>query len=135
LIAAGPLAVNSNGTFAGAVTAAAFNTSSLRALKTDIVTLGQAEFENMLAQVTTMPMYRFRYKSETATAPLHTGVMTDEAPAAILTADGAAVNLYDYVGLTAGATKALAEKVSALEAENAELRRRLSRLEQLLAPR
>lgn len=43
----------------------------------------------------------------------------------MLSADGKAVDLYDFISLNAGATKALAAQVAALSAENERLQRKL----------
>ena len=123
---------NAAGSAFAQVRASAFTVASKRSLKTDISSLQQRDFDVMLSKISAMPMYRFRYIGEPAAGGLHTGLMTDDAPAEIVAKDGGAVNLYDFAGMTAGATKALAAKVGALERENAELRERLERLEALL---
>ncbi len=87
----------------------------------------------MRQDLDTLTLYRFRYKHESAADPLHTGVIAERAPARVLARDKKSVNLYDYVGLSLGATKAVSHEVARLTEENRALKQRLARLEGTLA--
>ena len=115
------------------IRAGAYTNASSIALKKNINQLGRADYNSMLGQIVRLPLFNYRYKNESGTAPLHTGLIAERSPASVLSADGKAVDLYDFISLNAGATKALAQKVSALTAENAELKLRLNRIERRLS--
>jgi hypothetical protein len=122
---------NAAGNAYAPVRASSFNQMSTLALKKDVAPLGDRDYARMRAEVDALPLYRFRYKHE-AGRP-HTGVLAEKSPKAILSEDDRAVNLYDYVGLSVGATKGLSREVDSLRAENAALKARLDRLERKLA--
>jgi hypothetical protein len=120
---------NVAGTAFAPVKASAFTVVSTGAAKKDLSALGDADAAAMLAAVERVPLFTYRYRDEPATAPLRTGLIAEHSPSVVLTADGKAVSLYDYVTLNVGATKALAKELAALRAENTALKQRLERLE------
>ena len=132
---------NAAGTAYAQVRAAGFVNASSAALKKDIRPLDERALDEIRRTVDRMPLYTYRYKSEPARGPLHTGVIAEDAPHQILAEDGKAVNLYDYASVTLAATKAVSRRTAALESEvasltveNAALRARLERLERLIHP-
>lgn len=128
------------------VKASSFQQVSLSRTKKDIAALGSSDLDALLSTVESLPLYTFRYRDD-PNQQVHTGVIAEQSPGSILSSSREAVDLYDYVGVSVGATKALAQraaatdaKVSALSRENDRLRQenkdladRLARLEKAVA--
>jgi hypothetical protein len=110
-----------------------------RNLKEQFTRIDDAE---VLSHVTTMPITRWRYKSDTNTA--HIGPMAQDFYAAFnVGADDKHIPLLDEGGVALAAIQGLNEKVEAgsqkseiriqnLEAENADLKQRLEALEKIV---
>jgi hypothetical protein len=126
---------NAAGTAYNPVKASGFVNASSITLKKDVLPLDARALDEMSATLDRLPLYTYRYKSEPATAPLHTGLIAENSPKAVLAPDGGGVDLYDFVSVTAGATKAMSRRMANLQRENNELRARLDRLERRLEAR
>jgi hypothetical protein len=121
---------NFGGTAYAPIRASGFFNMSSRALKKEILALSPKDLETQLAAIKKLALYTFRYIE--GDGQTHTGVIAEETPQSIA-ADGKSVNLYDWLGVVTGATKALNTKVDALEAENAKLNKEKSDVEARLA--
>ncbi|MFL5382848.1 MAG: peptidase S74, partial [Longimicrobiaceae bacterium] len=76
----------------------------------------------------------WRYRDEADRSVLHIGPMAQDWQRAFgFSHDGTTINMSDFDGVNLAAIQALARRTEALQAENAELRARLERLEALLA--
>jgi hypothetical protein len=129
------------------VNASAFNVVSATAEKKDITELGATDLVGMRRAIDELAVYSFRYRNEPEAEHPHTGVLAERVPKVILGRDAKSINLYDYLGVTVGATKEISRHARALEArlgdvaadnsrlrdENAALRARLDRLERAVA--
>ena len=115
------------------VRASGFTIVSSVALKKDVTPLAHSDFQSMLDQIVGLPVFTYRYNEESESAAVHTGLIAEHSPTSLLSADGKAVDLYDFVSVNAGATKALAALVSSLKDENAALKQRLEALERRLS--
>jgi hypothetical protein len=104
-----------------------FNVSSAR-LKKDIRPITPADLIGLLGTLERLPLYTFRYKQEPSGVSAHTGVIAEHSPALILAPDRKSVNLYDYLGLVAGATKAMATSMVAQQRQLGVQQREIDRL-------
>lgn len=105
---------NYAGTAWAPVNAIAFNTQSSRDIKKDITPLSSSDFNSMLQTLNSLSLYNFRFKEETETTQLHTGVIAEESPISILSNDLKGINLYDYTSLAIGAIKAQQQQINPL---------------------
>ena len=69
-------------------------------------------------------------KAQEAKIHVRMGIMTDEAPAEILSEDGKAIDLYSYVGLCASAIQELSKEVETLKTENQLLKTEIKKLKE-----
>ena len=122
-----------NGLSYAPVRASGFIIASSAALKKDVTPLAHSDFQSMLDQIVGLPVFTYRYKDESESVAVHTGLIAEHSPTSLLSADGKAVDLYDFISVNAGATKALAALVSSLKDENAALKQRLEALERRLS--
>jgi hypothetical protein len=116
----------------GAVTASAFNTFSDRALKENVEPVSP---EEVLEKVAALPIARWNFKGESGTS--HMGPMAQDFHAAFgLGSDDKHIATVDADGVALAAIQGLNQKlngeVAQLRTENAELKARLQRLEQLI---
>jgi hypothetical protein len=119
----------------GTVTATSFNPPSDRDLKENFTPVSARE---VLDKVAAMPITRWNFKGDTATP--HVGPMAQDFHAAFsLGTDDKHIATVDADGVALAAIQGLNEKVEdrsqKLEAENAELKARLEKLEKLLERR
>jgi hypothetical protein len=104
--------------------------------------------EELLARVRTLPVSTWRYRDEVDRSTFHIGPMAQDWHQAFgFTTDDRGINMSDFDGVNLAAIQALdtqvqrlnaaratdAERMRALEAENAALRARLDRIEARLA--
>jgi len=90
--------------------------------------------EDLLARLRGVPVTTWRYRDEADRSVLHIGPMAQDWQRAFgFGGDGTTINMSDFDGVNLAAIQALARRTEALQAENAELRARLERLEALLA--
>jgi hypothetical protein len=90
--------------------------------------------EDILTRIRTLPVSTWRYISEEDRSVLHIGPMAQDWQRAFgFSRDGTTINMSDFDGVNLAAVKALEARTAALQAENAELRARLERLEALVA--
>ena len=126
----------------GTVTATAFNPPSDRNLKENFASVSPRE---VLEKVAALPISRWNFKGDAATP--HVGPMAQDFHAAFsLGTDDKHIATVDADGVALAAIQGLNEKVESgkqktetrmekLEAENAELKARLEKMERLLASR
>ena len=98
---------------AGDVAATGFVNVSTRESKEDIEHLSEAEEEEVLDTLLDMTAAHYIYKDD-QTEEERLGVIAEESPEDILTADGKGVDLYKYATYIMTGLKQLAEKVEAL---------------------
>jgi hypothetical protein len=90
--------------------------------------------EDLLARLRLVPVTTWRYRDEEDRSVLHIGPMAQDWQRAFgFSRDGTTINMSDFDGVNLAAVQALARRTEALQAENAELRARLERLEALVA--
>jgi hypothetical protein len=96
---------------------------SHRDAKRDIIYLGDADLERMLAEIRRVRLATYRYKGEPTLGPSHLGFIIDDlgvSPA--VGSDGAHVDLYGYASMAVAAIQAQQRRIEALEREVAALR-------------
>ena len=87
----------------------------------------------VLAKVTALPVTEWNYKSDDA-AQKHIGPMAQDFQAAFqLSADDKHISVVDEGGVALAAIQGLNQKLEETRSQNAQLKKRLERLEQLLA--
>jgi len=90
--------------------------------------------EDILSRIRLLPVTTWRYRDEADRSTLHIGPMAQDWHRAFgFTTDDHTINMSDFDGVNLAAVKALEARTAALQAENAELRARLERLEALVA--
>ena len=99
----------------GKIKVSLFFTASSREFKKDIVPFTPAKYGAVLGDLSDLNVVRFRYKTEPADTPLHTGVIAEEAPQSLLAPDAKAVSLPDEAGFLLAAVKSLHEQNKLLE--------------------
>src|SRR4051812_16220809 len=133
--AAGGIRLFTNATMTVGVQVAAGGSSwvviSDRNRKQDFLTVNG---EDILARVRALPVSTWRYRDEADRSTFHIGPMAQDWHRAFgFTTDDHTINMSDFDGVNLAAVKALEARTAALQAENAELRARLERLEALVA--
>ena len=66
-------------------------------------------------------MATFRYRDNELGDKIHTGIIAEEAPEAVLSHGGRSIDLYDYVSYGITALKALQRRLERMEARMREL--------------
>ena len=90
--------------------------------------------EDLLLRLRGVPVSTWRYRDEADRSTLHIGPMAQDWHRAFgFTTDDRTINMSDFDGVNLAAIQALTRRTEALQAENAELRARLERLEALVA--
>jgi hypothetical protein len=90
--------------------------------------------EDLLARLRSVPVTTWRFRDEADRSTLHIGPMAQDWHRAFgFTRDDRTINMSDFDGVNLAAIQALTRRTEALQAENAELRARLERLEALVA--
>jgi len=96
---------------------------SRRDAKRDVIYLGDADLDRMLAEIRRVRLATYRYKGEPALGPSHLGFMIDDLGASpAVGSDGAHVDLYGYASMAVAAIQAQQRRIEALEREVAALR-------------
>jgi len=122
-----------NASFSGAVTATAFNPSSDRQFKENLLPVNPRE---VLEKVAALPVTQWNFKADAATT--HIGPMAQDFHAAFgLGADDRHIATVDADGVALAAIQGLNQKLeereASLRAENAQLKRQNTELESRLA--
>ncbi|MBI2070198.1 MAG: tail fiber domain-containing protein [Elusimicrobia bacterium] len=116
---------------------------SSRKLKKDIERVEDRDYKEMLLELETMPLYRYRYRVGDDQNRKYFGLIAEEAPSFVVNKDNLTIPTMDYISFIAGALKAeraevkvqgqeidlLKEQNRALQAENRNLRDRIGRIE------
>jgi hypothetical protein len=100
---------------AGDVAATGFINISKRDSKKDIEYLSAEKRTGILAEIDAVSIAEYHYKNESEEDPLRLGLIADEAPSDILSADGAGVDLYKLTTFTLAGVQELSRKVSEIE--------------------
>ena len=98
-----------------------FHTYSTREHKKDIHYLSAEEEDRVLFSVAGLRMATFRYRDNELGDKIHTGIIAEEAPEAVLSQEGRSIDLYDYVSYGITALKALQRRLERMEARMREL--------------
>jgi hypothetical protein len=101
---------------AGDIAATGFINVSTRDAKKDITYLNASTTDDMLKDLKTLGIAEYRYADEDATSTLRMGLIAEEAPERVLSADKKGVDLYKLVTFNLAASQRLALKVDELEA-------------------
>jgi hypothetical protein len=102
----------------------AWNLLSSRDYKEDISPFEPADYQKMLEKLSDTEVVRYRFSRDENRIE-HIGVIAEDAPGEILSADGTGISLGDYSAFLLAAIKAQQEQIGALEAEVKELRSEL----------
>ena len=114
--------------FAGDVTANGVLLTSTREAKTDFAPL---DVNDVLNRLSKLEISQWRYKHESEDT-VHFGPVAEEFHEIFGLSNGTHLNVIDTNGITFAAIQALNEQKKTLEAENAELLRRLERIERAM---
>jgi hypothetical protein len=121
------MSIANNLTVGGDVTATAFNTSSDRSAKENVLAV---DAEDVLEKVASMPISQWNFKNDTAR---HVGPMAQDFHAAFgLGADDTAIATVDADGVALAAIQALNQKLEQKDAQIVELRHELKQLRTLV---
>jgi Chaperone of endosialidase len=90
---------------------------SSRELKREITPLSPADCARMLDKVEAIEVCRYRYKSGGEDGPVKLGMIAEDAPEEIRSADGKAIRMTDTVGMLLAAVKAQSQEIRELRAE------------------
>jgi hypothetical protein len=93
-----------------------FHTYSTRDHKKDIHYLSVEEEDRVLSSIAGLRMATFRYRDGELGDKIHTGIIAEEAPEAVLSQGGRSIDLYDYVSYGMTAVKALQRRLERMEA-------------------
>jgi hypothetical protein len=104
----------------------AWNILSSRDYKEDISPFEPADYQQMLEKLKGTQVVRYRF-SRDQNRTEHIGVIAEDAPGEILSADGTGVSLGDYSAFLLAAIKAQQEQIVALEREIKELKSELQK--------
>ncbi|MEX2013424.1 MAG: hypothetical protein WD897_00715 [Parcubacteria group bacterium] len=104
------------------IAATGFINTSTRDAKKDIARLTAEEEETILNKISGLFVSKYHYNSEATEDPLRMGLIAEEAPAEILSADGKGIDIYKYVAFLTSGMKALIAKVDAFYTEFTELK-------------
>jgi hypothetical protein len=99
----------------------AWNLLSSRDYKEDIRPFETADYQQMLEKLRDTQVVRYRFSRDDNRTE-HIGVIAEDAPGEILSADGTGVSLGDYSAFLLAAIKAQQEQIGALEQEIKELK-------------
>jgi hypothetical protein len=113
----------------GDIGAIGFVNTSTRTAKTDITYLNASTTENILERIQLVRVARYHYKIEDDNEPLRLGLIAEEAPYEVLSADGKGVDVYKLASFTLAGVQALAHKVDSIEEKVASLDERLTLLQ------
>jgi hypothetical protein len=116
-------------TVAGDVGATGFVNTSTRAAKKDIVYLNETEEADILEQLKTLEVAQYHYNSESSSAALRFGLIAEEAPSEVLSADAKGVDIYKLATFTLAGVKALANRTDLLATRIDDIETRLLTLE------
>jgi hypothetical protein len=113
----------------GDIGAIGFVNTSTRTAKTDITYLTASTTENILERIQAVRVARYHYKIEDDNEPLRLGLIAEEAPYEVLSADGKGVDVYKLASFTLAGVQALAHKVDTIEEKVASIDERLTQLQ------
>ncbi len=116
----------------GYLQANSYNCNSSRDLKKDVTPVSPDENRAILQRIRELQLVRYRYKEEDAERKPHLGLIAEDSPADLLSENGRAVSLYDYVGYLTAGMQALARDNERVRAENEALRRDLQAIRKRL---
>ena len=96
--------------------ASGWHNGSSRALKKDVSTMTADETRELAAQLEELELVRFRYRLQDDER-LHVGVIAEDAPAVLVSADRDALSTGDAIGFLFAVAKAQQAEIDALKAE------------------
>jgi len=97
---------------------------SRRALKKDITYVGDAERAELANETLSIPLARYRYKTEPRAQVTHLGFIIDDQPDGLpaIAADGTHVDLYGYTSMLVATVQEQQKQIDALQREVAAMR-------------
>jgi hypothetical protein len=98
----------------GDVAATGFVDTSTRSLKTDVTYLTDSDTSALLATLQQIRIARYRHATDAPGAPERFGLIAEEAPSAVLSADGKGIDIYSLASFTLAGVQALGGRVDAL---------------------
>jgi len=101
---------------AGDIAAQSFVNISTREAKKDISYLEESDLNGVLEKVRGIKVAEYHYSNEASSSPLRLGLIAEEAPLEVLSADGKGVDLYKLSAFTLAGLQILESKIAALEA-------------------
>ncbi len=114
----------------GDMAATGFINVSTETSKTGIHYLDSTTTEDILAQLGTVQIAQYKYKTEARNNPERLGLIAENAPTLVLSADGKGVDIYKLATFTLAGVQALAAKVDAQTTRLTSLEGRLQMLEE-----
>jgi hypothetical protein len=105
----------------GTLYASSCSCPSSKEFKRDIQEISAPLARGYLDKLKSLRLVAFHYREDPKSRPLRLGVVAEEAPREIVSPDGKAVSLSDYITFVAGAVKALAAEFDGLAASNTRL--------------
>ena len=112
----------------GDIAATSFVNISTRAAKKDIEYLTTGDTTRILAKLSDVKIARYHYNEESATTPLHLGLIAEEAPLEVLSASGKGVDIYKLASFTLAAVQAQQTQIEKLIERMDALEQRMDRL-------
>jgi hypothetical protein len=116
-------------TVAGDVTATGFVNISTESMKTNIEYLNETSIENILTQIEDAKVATYHYLSDSSNSPLRLGLIAEEAPPQVLSANGKGVDLYKLGTFNLAGLQALSSRVNSLAMRVESIESRLALLE------
>ncbi len=97
------------------------SSGSSEKIKKNIVALTDENYADVLRQLNALEVYFYQYKSRQLGNKLHMGVISEKAPAQIVSQDGKGVEMLDYLGFLLATVKAQQEEINQLKVQVQEL--------------
>jgi|GEM_PF-5580843 len=113
----------------GDVGATGFVNTSTKAAKTDIEYVTEEEAASMLEKLEGLQIAQYHYKIENRNNPLRLGLIAEQAPSEVLSADGKGIDIYKLATFTLAGVQELAKRTDLMATKLESLEERLTQLE------
>ena len=114
---------------AGDIGATGFVNTSTKAAKTDIKYVSEEEAASMLEKLEGLQIAQYHYKIENKNNPLRLGLIAEQAPSEVLSADGKGIDIYKLATFTLAGVQELAKRTDLIATKIESLEERLTQLE------
>ena len=103
--------------------------TSTKAAKTDIKYVSEEEAASMLEKLEGLQIAQYHYKIENKNNPLRLGLIAEQAPSEVLSADGKGIDIYKLATFTLAGVQELAKRTDLIATKIESLEERLTQLE------